>query len=76
MMIPAKMLQPETLRAIVMEFVSREGTDYGHRDWSMEDKIDQVLAQIERGEVVILADKKTHTCNLVTAREARRALAR
>lgn len=76
MKIPAHMLQPETLRAIVLEFVSREGTDYGHRDWDMDDKVDQVLGQIERGEVVILADKKTHSCNLVPSREAESALSR
>ncbi len=76
MKIPADMLKPETLRAIVLEYVTREGTDYGHRDWDMEDKVVQVLGQIERGEVVILADHKTHSCNLVTVREANRALSR
>ena len=72
MKIPPKMLTEEALRGIATEFVTREGTDYGHKDWDMETKVDQVLEQIERGEVVILADSETGSCHLVEAKEYRR----
>jgi len=74
MKIPPSMLSEQALRGIALEFVSREGTDYGHKDWDMETKVKQVLGQIERGDVVIMADPETGSCNLVTAREGKRLL--
>lgn len=56
MEIPHGQLPPDTLRAIVEEFVTREGTDYGHAAPSLDDKVEQVLAQIRRGDVLILFD--------------------
>ena len=49
MKIPPSMLSEQALRGIALEFVSREGTDYGHKDWDMETKVEQVLGQIARG---------------------------
>jgi hypothetical protein len=66
------MLSDKALRGIASEFVTREGTDYGHQSWDMETKIEQVLAQIERGEVVILADPETGSCNLMRAEDYER----
>ena len=74
MMIPPDRLSERALRGVITEFVSREGTDYGPGDWSMDDKIEQVLAQIARGDVVILADPETGSCHLATAKDAARAL--
>ena len=66
MRVPPDSLRAETLRGVALEFVTREGTDYGHSDWTMEEKVDQVLAQIASGEVVIFYDHVTETVNLVT----------
>lgn len=73
MQIPPDMLSPEALRGIAMEFVSREGTDYGHQNWDMDTKVAQVLRQIDRGDVVIYYNTQTQTCNLLTHRDAKRA---
>lgn len=51
------------------EFVSREGTDYGIREISFEAKVQQVLIQIRRREVVIVFDMTTQTCNLREAKQ-------
>lgn len=56
MEIPQDALPPDTLRAIVEEFVTREGTDYGHAAPSLDEKVEQVLAQIRRGDVRVLFD--------------------
>lgn len=74
MLVPKEMLRPELLRRIVLEFVSREGTDYGHSDWTMDEKVEQVLVQIERGEVVISYDDASETCNLLLREDALREL--
>ena len=53
MRIPYQDLSPEALNAIIEEFVLREGTDYGPREYSLAAKVAQVRAQLERGEAHI-----------------------
>jgi uncharacterized protein YheU (UPF0270 family) len=52
--VPHGELSPEALRGLVEAFVLREGTDYGERDVPFEDKIGQVMRQLERGEAQVL----------------------
>ena len=58
-------LSTEALRGVIEEFVSREGTDYGHLDYSFEDKIEQVISQLKKGEVKLVFDSESERCNLV-----------
>ena len=64
MEIPLERLAADTLRAIVEEFVTREGTDYGERVHTLDEKVADVLAQLERGEVRVLFDPATETVTL------------
>ncbi|MEO0322492.1 MAG: YheU family protein [Myxococcota bacterium] len=68
-MIPWKRLTPDALRGVMEDYVTREGTDYGHADVSFESKLAAVRRQLERGDVVVLFDARTETCNLVPARD-------
>lgn len=65
MRIPYKELSAESLQGVIEEYVSREGTEYGSRDYSLQEKVEQVMAQLGRGEVVIEFDPDSGTCNLV-----------
>lgn len=56
MEIPPSHLQNTTLRNIVIEFILREGTDYGLREWSIDEKVDQVINQINQKKAVIVFD--------------------
>lgn len=76
MIVPWNQLQPTTLRALVDEYVTRDGTDYGEREALVETKIQQVLRQLERGEIEVVFDPATQTCNLQDARAAKGAVAR
>jgi uncharacterized protein len=67
--VPQQRLSPEALLGVIDEFLTREGTDYGHLEHSIETKRAQVRAQIDRGDVVIVFDADTETCNLVMRRE-------
>ena len=58
-------LSTEAVRGVIEEFVSREGTDYGHLDYSFEDKIEQVISQLKKGEVKLVFDSESESCNLV-----------
>ena len=58
-------LSPDALRGLVEEYVSREGTDYGHTDWSLEDKVKQVYQQLERGEARIVFDLELESASII-----------
>lgn len=42
----------------------REGTDYGEREHSLEQKVAQVRAQLERGQARILFDPESNTVTI------------
>ena len=65
MEIPYTELSQAALQGIIEEFISREGTDYGHQDYTLEDKIAAVKRQLENGEVVLTFDAESETCNLI-----------
>lgn len=69
--VPYTSLEPETLNALVAEFVTRDGTDYGTRERSLDEKIADVLRQIRRGEVKIFFDPESNGINLIPARDLR-----
>ena len=60
-------LSPGALRGLVEEYVTREGTDYGHSDWSLEEKVAQVFRQLERGEARIVFDVELESASIVAA---------
>ena len=62
--VPHSALSAELLRAVVESFVLREGTDYGEREYSLEHKCDEVLAQLQRGEARIFYDPETESVTL------------
>lgn len=64
-LVPADRLAPETLRRLAEEFVTREGTDYGAVERTLEAKVASVLRQIGRGDVLIVCDVETGATNLV-----------
>ena len=65
--IPHRKLSEEALRGVVESFVLREGTDYGQRDYSIEEKIAAVMRQLDRGEAVIVFDPDTETVSIIAA---------
>ncbi len=65
MEIPYTELSGDALRGVIEEFVSREGTEYGQREYTLEDKIKRVVRQLESGEVKLFFDEQSQTCNLV-----------
>ena len=62
--IPYRDLTAQALRGVIESFVLREGTDYGEREYSLEEKVSQVRAQIEAGAARILFDAETRTVTI------------
>jgi len=67
--VPYTALQPATLRAVIEEFVTRDPTDYGERERALEEKVEDVMRQLRRGEAQVVFDPETGTVNIVVARE-------
>ena len=71
--IPHTELSADALRGVVESFVLREGTDYGERDFSLEQKVMHVIRQLERGEARVMFDPNTESVDIqvVTTRMRR-----
>jgi uncharacterized protein YheU (UPF0270 family) len=65
MEIPYTELSGDALRGVIEEFISREGTDYGHQEFSLNDKIAAVKRQLQTREIILTFDAETESCNLV-----------
>lgn len=65
--VPHQDLEPATLRALVEEFITRQGTDYGDREVSLESKVGQVMAQLAQNTAFITFDPESDTATIVSA---------
>jgi len=68
MEIPYERLSAEVLNSLIEHFVLREGTDYGHGEYSLEQKVATVKKQLERGDAIIVFDEKEESCDIVVRR--------
>ena len=66
MLIPWDALSPDTLQALIEEFVTRDGTDYGESEVGLEQRCQQVLAQLKVGKIVIIYTQSTGDCNIIS----------
>jgi uncharacterized protein len=69
--IPHRELSADALRGVLESFVLREGTDYGEREVSLEQKVAQVLRQLERGEAQIIFDATLQSVDIVVFKPSR-----
>jgi len=63
--VPIDRINPETLRKMVEEFVTREWSDLSDSDCTFEDKIEQVLQQFRDHKIKVVFDLTSETCNIV-----------
>lgn len=54
--VPYQRLPPETLQALLEEYASRDGTDYGAQEKSLAEKAEQLIGQLSRGDLCLLFD--------------------
>lgn len=63
--VPYTELSPDLLEAVIESFVLREGTDYGEKEFSLQDKVARVVAQLKRGEAKIVFDPESASVTIV-----------
>ena len=64
--IPLEQINPDTLRNMVAEFVTREWADLGDSDYTLDDKIAQVLKQLHDNRAKVVFDLTSESWNIVT----------
>jgi uncharacterized protein len=69
--VPHTELSADLLRAVIESFVLREGTDYGESEFSLEDKVAKVIAQLKGGEARILFDPESESVTIVVRQKSR-----
>ena len=69
MIIPYNDLSDETLQALIEDFVTRDGTDYGQDEMSTQDKAMRLLVSLKAGDMLISYNEETETCGLITKDE-------
>jgi len=65
--VPADALSPGALRGLIEAFVLREGTEYGEREFSLDEKVAQIEQQLVRREVRVMYDPVSETATLVSS---------
>lgn len=63
--IPYDQLSQEALQGVIEEFVTRNGTDYGEAEITLETQIAQVLMQLKSKEAFIVFDHHSETSTIV-----------
>lgn len=66
--VPYERLDPDTLRKMIQEFVTRDGADWGEAGCTLEDKVEQVLRQLKGRKVKVVFDLTSQTANIVVCR--------
>ena len=67
--VPYTAIAPETLRSLVEDFVTRDGTDYGLVEKSLEQKVAGLMRELVRGEAKIFYEQTSGTINIVAQRD-------
>lgn len=70
MEVPFGRLAPDTLIALLEEYASRDGTDYGERERSLEEKVSALRRLLSQGELVLLFDSETEHWDLADRERA------
>jgi uncharacterized protein YheU (UPF0270 family) len=66
--IPFQQIDPDTLRRMIQEFVTRDGADWAETGGSLEEKVAQVLRQLQNKQIKVVFDLTSQTANLVETR--------
>lgn len=66
--IPFEQLSEQALNGVLEEYITREGTDYGMVERSVESQLDNARALLTSGKVVIVFDEVSERCQIVESR--------
>lgn len=66
--VPYDRIDPEALRSMIQEFVTRDGADWGDAGGRLAEKVEQVFRQLRNKKVKVVFDLTSQTANIVVCR--------
>jgi uncharacterized protein YheU (UPF0270 family) len=63
--VPQSRLEERTLLALLEDFASRDGTDYGVRELPLDEKVGRLLEQLNASKIVLLYDSDSEQWDLM-----------
>ncbi len=63
--VPWQQLSKSALAGVIEEFIHREGTDYGERELSLEEKTECLMTQLKQGDIKLVYDPTNESCTLI-----------
>jgi len=72
--VPPQRLQEEILQALLEEYASRDGTDYGERELALEQKVLRLRSQLQRRDLLLVCEVDGEHWDLLPAEQARTLL--
>lgn len=64
MIIPYEQLSADAVQGLIEEFITREGTDYGDVEFSLDEKVEHIRAQLMHKEIVVVFDSVMESVSL------------
>jgi uncharacterized protein YheU (UPF0270 family) len=66
-LVPWQKLSPDALKGLIMDVITREGTDVHDTDtFSADNVVQTVIEQLKAGLVTIVFDEMAGSCNIVS----------
>ena len=72
--IPLSRVPPDTLQALLEEYASRDGTDYGERESTLDERVASLRKHLADGRLALLYDGDSETWDIVGEEDASRLL--
>jgi uncharacterized protein YheU (UPF0270 family) len=69
-LVPFQRLEMEVLQALLEDYATRDGTDYGERELTTQEKVDRLQCQLGAGDLQILYDADSEQWDLVPQAQA------
>jgi len=63
--VPFEKINPDTLKNLISEFVSRDWEEVGDSTATLDDKVNQVMLQLKMKKAKVVFDLRSETCNIV-----------
>jgi len=71
MIIPYQQLSADALQSLLEAHITQQGMDQFDTQYSLAEKTTQLRRHLETGDVVIVFDAVTETCNILTKEAAK-----
>lgn len=70
--VPLEKISDQALYGLVDEFILREGTDYGQKEYTLEEKHEQIKKQLLSGKIVIVFDSVEQSASIIKKEQLRK----